>query len=773
METDTVTYRFYLDERRGFAVSSVDLDVFPLLREAVYQGKFVQHQSDPQGLMMPASFPRLHTSVYRRFVRLAVQARRDPEQSLVLGNAPKEDLGWQLYDLLSLCSHMQLSAFFFRLWPTLWRLLGKKDRILTEQLQITPLQLPRTKEVVHMYNASPDKSLRELLERLFLLQSVNLGYAQFNWVVASLTLFYETSPLSSSPPSLEQWIRATLRRWPVTVVAQLQQLMWLLRAVEKPEPVLLWFESLFERFWQMHSVSYEPTLPKTERNAQFYDASLVGMQQELQQQDLYKQESWPTVEQMRENDTSDYYNAFLVHYMHTEDARELPRNQHSTALVQTYRTEHRDNAFTRLTDGRWDLFVKHLAVPLHNPDSQRTLDAARAEILIGCALNELRYGYSHVLSVHFVTTLDWGLFVTHSGQTERLSIVVDEYEQPEALKQWPPLSRIRKPQDSLQLAQQLIISERLDETLFDAILAHRVTLPHLRAILWQIFHALETAWYTNRFLHHDMHLGNVMLQHTDLGFSSLRDRALLYRRRGDAMWWRVPRDALQHRVVKLIDFDVARAHVPSRREHLKDGQHEHWQPVEATGKAPETRLFLGEPQRNIDPASLLSHLLTLKPYMTWLDATSDPRDLQSFYSLCEAALDIETINKRLASDVKQPVTVRSLRDTVPYPFGFQYATERGANASQALDHAFFAQYKTESLATLSADKEALTASHAVVSFALQSDRVAVTPVYTLASHGTQSSCRICGCPLSQGSGTVCGQACLEFEQIFKSKTVYR
>jgi hypothetical protein len=268
-------------------------------------------------------------------------------------------------------------------------------------------------------------------------------------------------------------------------------------------------------------------------------------------------------------------------------------------------------------------------------------------------------------------------------------------------------------------------------------------------------------------------------------FSPLRNHSLLYKRRGQPEWWRLPRNALNNRIVKLIDFDMSRAHVPAQRDHLGPGVvHQHTRYVEAK-RPPQKKPFIGEPWRNVDVAILLTYILRHDDYMNWLDKVTKADEMLEFYAFCEAMLDMRSINNGRLPDDPLHVTVRTLRDVHPYKYGFQYASPTGGNVTDALNHAFFSGYKLDQLALLDEPSQTLSATHAVASFAIESDLVTFSSTFSLASSSSSAAaaavqkkpssarCSVCGISSSPRNNKYCGGACQDFEHIFHCKTLYR
>jgi hypothetical protein len=275
------------------------------------------------------------------------------------------------------------------------------------------------------------------------------------------------------------------------------------------------------------------------------------------------------------------------------------------------------------------------------------------EILVAYHLRELVYGYSQLLSLHFMMVLDW--WMAPKGAA---------------------LSHMVRP-------TQFVVYEALDQTLWwrirrafftgrDSYL--ELSLRELRAILFQVLSALEVAWLTHRFVHGDLHLGNVMMKVCGED-SPLHNRAWLYRRYNDPDYWYVlPPEAHGNQLVKLIDFDRSSLNIPLDRDHdrpLGGIRHNHPQQV-AHNKYNTT----------LQDTDLFLRKLATNEHMQW--------------RVCEK---------------EDPEGVRQLR-TLCF-------NEVALSASQILNDAFFAPLRRRlpGRDTLTLDLHKMTTEHVVLSFA--------------------------------------------------------
>jgi hypothetical protein len=451
----------------------------------------------------------------------------------------------------------------------------------------------------------------------------------------------------------------------------------------------------------------------------------------------------------------------------------------SSTSPQLFTLRHASDYFRHVLYQRADLFMK--LVPLPSGDDEESLNNQTEvydEIIAAYFLQELVYGYSQVLSLHFMSVVDW--FPVQRG---------GEF-------------------------YQVIVSEKLDQSLYDYLDEHRGAAP-LRAALFQLFHALETAWVTNYYTHNDAHLGNVMmLRHA--AESPLYERDFLYRRLGDDHWWRVSAAAMDGHMLKLIDFGRNRLYVPERADHVEERhglqRHRHDRLICAPGFE-----FAGYPcdaaNRQIDVLLPLFGLLRMETAY-WFGM--EPLERAAVYAFCERHLDFsemdrvvdaylwssdehEHVERRQVdtefSRVRRRLTAHNLRACpnvcellrVPGLYVYKFR-ERGSTASDVLDDAFFAQYRTAQVLPQRelSDDDVLGVRdrHVVVSFLEHPEEAEQLEDLGLAARAGASKKRRPRCAVCKrrrvalsvpkdGGIYLCGEACYEFRYLFGGKTVYR
>lgn len=423
------------------------------------------------------------------------------------------------------------------------------------------------------------------------------------------------------------------------------------------------------------------------------------------------------------------------------------------------------------------------------------------EIKIAYFLSELLYGYTNVLSVHFMVVVDW-------FQTSRAKMGL--YADPQ------------NPTEMDNLYNQITISEYAHTTV-GQFFYDNPTLGALRAFIFQVLHALETAWHTNEFVHHDLHLNNIMLKKTHFDEQPLSERNespfdgrnLLYKRRHDADWYVLKKEDLGNHIVKIIDFGFSRIYAPSHEQHdlysvsLSHPPHLHDRFIGLTW--PQNGMDPLHPNRYTDVRMLFLSILIL-PATFWNALSSQER--QVVYAISEEVLDFNLMNvlidqlsfKDEVSRVRRymtvgnrltPENINSCQLCVDFLMKFGgYArgnTLQTTNwtATDVLSHPFFDALKRtpnyEGATTL--QKANALRNDVVVSFIDQdslreTQMLKIKPnLITLRSNNNSNSiplaCSICKNPAKLEvhlDGTVipvCGALCAEFKCLYNSKTVFR
>jgi len=480
-------------------------------------------------------------------------------------------------------------------------------------------------------------------------------------------------------------------------------------------------------------------------------------------------------------------NAFHLRYRNMLE-RANPRPGRTAGILYTLHTQKAE-LFKDVLYNRNDLVLKltplfTLSSPLgpfhylEDWDMQEIYN----EIRIGFFLNELIYGYEHVLSIHFLTILDW-------FYTPRSPLLMHQLEAHLA--------------PANEMLYQATVSEKLDESV-EAFLTTNRTMATLRAVLFQVFDALEVAWHTNEFMHYDLYTENVMIRRYDtVPDSPFLGKNLLYKRPGDDHYWYVLSPlALGGAIIKLIDFGRSRMRVP--KTPLSDAsplEHHHERLIDTV----EGQEYIGvsplmEPNRKHDVRLFLIHLFLMKSAYYW-DAVKDsasPTEWREFTRFFDAALGLDeltailsqrTVFTALGSEYARVVAPHGgftfellfhCPEAVAFMMeGVNFVRSReqhGQNVSEALDSPFFDALRV--LPDLIPSPEKST-HHLVVSLPLHLEQI-VQFNAGIGNNGVASSsspCVVCHKPgafhtKQSKSEYFCGEVCHEFKYIYK-KTVYR
>jgi hypothetical protein len=479
----------------------------------------------------------------------------------------------------------------------------------------------------------------------------------------------------------------------------------------------------------------------------------------------------------------------------------VPKTQSITKPI-LYNIVNVTDYFEHLLYERKDLFMK--LVPLHDLDDD-DLDEIYNEVMIAYFLNELVYGYSGVLSLHFMTIVDWFI-------APRKRIVLDD-------KQFPPV-----PIPPALQYHQVIVSEKID-LLLENYLSDNPRMEILRVVLFQLYQALEVAWHTNRYTHNDLHLGNLMLKIITPD-SPLFGKDFLYRRLSNEYWYKLSADLLDNKMLKIIDFGRNRCWV--RRDPPLDhpsedypGHHKHARLIflpgmESLGNLPN------KPNQRIDIICSLLHILAMKTqFWEVVEADRSQRTaLASFYDLCTRAISFSTINEKVQDYIsgvlptykKKPVikisdiskeangvggviTARNYRYCPQIHYLMKQAgiyiysyAEPEFSLQEVLDHPFFAPYMVQDRLRrpVKVDENEYIEpknflpeykNFAIVSF-VQHREEAEMKTSALPGFPTTTDlcCSVCKKKQVQtvlGNELYCGMACFEFKNYFQCKTVFR
>lgn len=395
------------------------------------------------------------------------------------------------------------------------------------------------------------------------------------------------------------------------------------------------------------------------------------------------------------------------------------------------------------------------------------------EIQIAYFLNELLYAYKHVLSIHFMVMVDWfqttradlGLF-TGTTRTWR-----DDYQ------------------------SQFTVSEYIEDSVLSFMRSHP-TIHALKGLVFQVLHALETAWLTNEFVHYDLHTGNIMMKRTTDDQSPLAGRNLLYKRYRHEEWYQLKQSNLGDHIVKIIDFGFSRLCAPKTAAHkqydLKNGveRHIHDRLIGLDWEVGEMNRQSGNTY--VDVRLFLLDLLTL-PVDIWQSMHQDERN--TFYALTADVLDFARMNtdvekvpvlnyERLtkAGGRLQPANLVDCPQCTTYLMKFHgYARANrgeGMTASEVLDHPFFDSLKRPPLAY---NEEERGKDDIVVSFFTTTGEEQMLKYLSSSTTATATLyCEVCGSVAehynmedNQVVVPLCGALCAEFKYLYDCKTVFR
>jgi len=172
------------------------------------------------------------------------------------------------------------------------------------------------------------------------------------------------------------------------------------------------------------------------------------------------------------------------------------------------------------------------------PIAPDTGDEVAHEIKCGYFLNELNFGYDHVLTPHFMQIADWWCTSSESIAPRTVKTFLS------AEDEW-----------------EFTVAEKLNRSIGDNLTVDS-GLNGLRHQLFQVFLTLEVAWLSNEYIHYDLHLGNVFTKRLTQS-SALFNKNLVYKRyNNDDEWYRLEAGVLKNSLVKLLDYGRNRMYVP-------------------------------------------------------------------------------------------------------------------------------------------------------------------------------------------------------------------
>lgn len=498
----------------------------------------------------------------------------------------------------------------------------------------------------------------------------------------------------------------------------------------------------------------------------------------------YRPETWYTTQELRMLSQEQIGQIGMVVTKFNERyavQNQLGRVETATA-PELFSLTHTSDYFRHILDKQPGLFMKLVLLP-DSPEDENGLREIYNEVIAAYFLNELVYGYTQVLSLHFMSVVDW-------FPTQRTD----------------PFGN--------KLFYQVIVSERLEKNLVDYLYENPGLSP-LRAVLFQYFHAMETVWYTNGGTHNDAHLGNLMMKPLTVE-SPLFDRDFLYRRLNDARWYRVPARAIKNHLLKVIDFGRFRMQVPDSPNHkeLSPGgisRHRHARQICAPGFD-----FVGypcdAPNRQIDVLLPLLGLIKMgSKYWMAMEAMERaaayaflgrmiPFDemtasVDSFLwsnsdypNIDKKQVEVEFARAGRRMNVSKFRASPQIIELVRTPGFFTYRyRDSGTTVTDALNDEFFQEYRTNQvLPDRSLTEEEVLGErdrHVVVSFVQHPEEAIQLELgasigASIGASSTRSRCTVCGLSNSAKFGAagdvrLCGKACYEFKYIFGGKTVFR
>lgn len=464
------------------------------------------------------------------------------------------------------------------------------------------------------------------------------------------------------------------------------------------------------------------------------------------------------------------------------------RDVRSITMPTLYLVEPTNKSqFRDVLYGANDLVMK--VIPLVNrngilPDDE--LEQIYNEIKASFFLNELLYGYENVLSIHFMCIVDW-----FQASRRQLQLPKNERTDP--------------------LLHQIVIAERAHRHLDDFLFMYN-SLETLRTVLFQILHALETAWYTHQYTHNDLHMGNVMLRAVAHEESPFRDKNFVYKRLGRQLWYVLEKEHLHNHIVKLIDFGRSRLYAPGEANHTADARHTHSQLIGPD--MPEIGLPRHDANRQIDVRSLFLTLIMLSDdywrRMGEADANTVfdfvERDVLDFKHI-NRLIDIAPYMKEYGSvqeerrrNAKGVLTARNMRRCFQC---FSYLSHRGVyrytndgmggNVTTVLDSDFFRPLTVlpEGDTERSFSITKTVQDYIVVSFLTEGEDIRMRPPppkqksffassITTAMPQRQLRCAVCHGEARhfnrEKNGNVvplCSDVCAQFKYLFAGKTVLR
>jgi hypothetical protein len=258
------------------------------------------------------------------------------------------------------------------------------------------------------------------------------------------------------------------------------------------------------------------------------------------------------------------------------------------------------------------------------------------EIVIGYFLNKLAYGFSSIYTMHFMIVFDW---FTCRGTT-----LFRNY-----------------PNDYDKSLNQVTIVEKSDILLCDFIQKYPY-ISVLKALLFQLFYSLEIAWYMFEFIHHDLHMANIMLTEIkdddggggDEESSRLFNKNFVYKRlyrkkknesnTTQVQWYNIKKHHLMNHFVKIIDFGRSRMKIPSNKDNANRHYNNLTVQIEGNDYYGYSCKRTGV-NRQIDVyMPLLSILSNDTDLWERFEVNNTKKEMASFFQFCDAIIPFKEIN---------------------------------------------------------------------------------------------------------------------------------
>ena len=178
------------------------------------------------------------------------------------------------------------------------------------------------------------------------------------------------------------------------------------------------------------------------------------------------------------------------------------------------------------------------------------------DLVLSYHLVALVSDYARVATPHFALLLDY--FVAPELAPDPVGVVVTR---PDGAGSKARVTDVSFVPGSLA---QYVVVERADMTLGAFLDGEGLTLPLLRAVLFQAFFSLDAAWTLLGYLHYDFHAGNIMVRMLSNELDSpFIGRAWAYKRVGDAAYYYLRVSDHNNVFVEIIDAGRSRMFVPA------------------------------------------------------------------------------------------------------------------------------------------------------------------------------------------------------------------